>query len=185
MAKNAMPSMLALLGLLAVAGYQNRDKLGKMIGDVQDRVASGAGGKTGTDQYGAGTQTASSDPLGGLLDGLGDLFGMNPKPGEEQPRGVLTKGLDDLMSTFRNKGQAETADSWVTMGVPTKGLSPSDVEQAIGDENLTELARRTGLSREDLLDRLATAIPETVDRATPDGYMPASDTELRDRLSRG
>ena len=30
-----MPSLLALLGLVAVAGYQNRDKLRDMIGDAQ------------------------------------------------------------------------------------------------------------------------------------------------------
>ena len=28
---NHTPSMLALLGLLAVAGYQNRDKLGNLL----------------------------------------------------------------------------------------------------------------------------------------------------------
>lgn len=176
MANNGMPSMLALLGLLAVAGYQNRDKIGKMIGDLQTRTASGAAGLPGS-----GGQQASGDPLGGILDGLGDLFGMTPKDG--QPRGVLTKGLDDLMDTFRNRGQADTADSWVTMGVPTKGLSAAEVEQAVGDENINELSRRTGLSRDELLQRLATAIPETVDRATPGGNMPKSDDELRDRLS--
>jgi uncharacterized protein YidB (DUF937 family) len=176
MAKNGMPSMLALLGLLAVAGYQNRDKIGKMIGDLQSRTASGAGGLPGS-----GGQVASGDPLGGILEGLGDMFGMNPKEGES--RGVLTKGLDDLMDTFRSHGQAEAADSWVTMGVPTKGLSASEVAQAVGEENIAELSKRTGLSRDELLQRLATAIPETVDRATPGGNMPASDDELRDRLS--
>ena len=30
-----MPSLLALLGLVAVAGYQNRDKLRDMIGDAK------------------------------------------------------------------------------------------------------------------------------------------------------
>ena len=28
--RNTMPSLAALLGLLAVAGYQNRDKLGQL-----------------------------------------------------------------------------------------------------------------------------------------------------------
>ena len=52
----------------------------------------------------------------------------------------------------------------------------------MGAENLAELSRRTGLSREDLLERLATTIPAAVDRATPGGNMPASDTEMRDRM---
>jgi uncharacterized protein YidB (DUF937 family) len=95
---------------------------------------------------------------------------------------VLTGGLDDLMDSFRKSGQADTADSWVNTNVPTQGLSPSQVEQAVGAENLAELSRRTGLSREDLLERLATTIPAAVDRATPGGNMPASDTEMRDRM---
>ncbi len=128
-----MPSMLALLGLVAVAGYQNRDKISEALKGAQTP------GRTGR-----------SD--GGLLGGLGDL-----------------------MDSFKSAGQSETADSWVTPGVPTKGLTPQEVERAIGSENLDELSTRTGLSREDLLQRLATAIPETVDRLTPEGRWPTDD----------
>jgi uncharacterized protein YidB (DUF937 family) len=97
---------------------------------------------------------------------------------------VLTKGLGDLMDTFRASGQKETADSWVTMGVPTRPLSPSDVEQAVGADNIAELSKRTGLSHAEILERLATTIPDTVDRMTPGGSMPASDDEVKDRLSK-
>jgi uncharacterized protein YidB (DUF937 family) len=87
------------------------------------------------------------------------------------------------MDSFRRSGQTETADSWVTMGVPTRGLSPEGVASAIGEDNLAELSRRTGLTRDELLQRLATAIPEGVDRLTPGGSMPASDEDIRDRLA--
>jgi len=145
--------MLALLGLLAVAGYQNRDKISGALKGLQ---SPGADGRTN----------------GGLLGGLGDLLG---GAGAGAAGGGLAGGLGDLMNSFKSAGQAETADSWVTPGVPTKGLSPQEVEQAIGSENLDELSARTGLSREDLLQRLATAIPETVDKLTPDGRMPTDD----------
>jgi uncharacterized protein YidB (DUF937 family) len=144
-----MPSMLALLGLLAVAGYQNRDKISEALKGAQ------AGGGTGR-----------SD--GGLLGGLGDLLGGNGKGG-------LAGGLGDLMDSFKSAGQSDTADSWVTPGVPTKGLTPLEVERAVGSENLNELSTRTGLSREELLQRLATAIPETIDRLTPEGRWPTDD----------
>lgn len=176
MAKNAMPSMVALLGLLAVAGYQNRDKISEALKGLQNR--------TGPD--GAPVQ----DGLSSILGGLGDLFGggangtdASRTAGGNGNGNVLTGGLGDLMDSFRNSGQSETADSWVTMGVPTKGLSPSQVEQAVGADNLAELSQRTGLSREELLKRLATAIPESVDRLTPGGNMPQSDAEMRDRLT--
>ena len=36
------PSMTALLGLLAIAGYQNRDKLAEMLGGAGPKGPSGA-----------------------------------------------------------------------------------------------------------------------------------------------
>jgi uncharacterized protein YidB (DUF937 family) len=53
-----MPSMTALLGLLALAGYQNRDKLAELL--------NGAGNSNG--QPNVGNQQG---PLGGLLGSLG------------------------------------------------------------------------------------------------------------------
>jgi hypothetical protein len=56
---SGMPSMTALLGLLAIAGYQNRDKLAELL-----RGAGGAApGSSGTSQ-----------PLGGLLGNLGGML---------------------------------------------------------------------------------------------------------------
>ena len=149
-----LPSMVALLGLLAVAGYQNRDKISEALKGLQDRNA-GTGGT----------------PQGGL-DGLfGGLSGMLGGAGG----GGLAGGLGDLLDSFRSSGQKDVADSWVTPGVPTQGLTAEQVEQAVGAETLDELTRRTGLSRAELLERLATAIPENVDKLTPDGRFPSED----------
>jgi uncharacterized protein YidB (DUF937 family) len=150
-----MPSMLALLGLLAFAGYQNRDKISEALKGLKDRNAD----PSGTPQ----------DGFGGILDGLGSLLG------GAAGGGGLTGGLGDLMESFKKSGQGEVADSWVTPGVPTKGLTPEQVEQAIGSENLDELSRRTGLEREELLSRLSTAIPTSVDQLTPDGKFPTEE----------
>lgn len=165
---NRMPSMLALLGLLAVAGYQNRDKISDALKGMQ---TAGGDGRPGSGGDGRG------EGLGGLLGGLGDLLGGLGAPGTASGAsgGGLAGGLGDLMESFKSAGQKETADSWVTPGVPTKGLSTQEVEQAIGAENLDELSTRTGLSRDELLKRLATAIPETVDKLTPDGRWPTDD----------
>lgn len=152
---NKMPSMLALLGLLAVAGYQNRDKISEALDGLKNRTPSPDG--------------KPREGLDGILDGLGGLLG------GAAGGGGLAGGLGDLMDTFKKSGQADVADSWVTPGVPTKGLTPNQVEQAIGADNLEELSRRTGLSRDELLSRLATAIPENVDRMTPEGKFPTED----------
>lgn len=41
--RNTMPSLAALLGLLAVAGYQNRDKLGQIFQDAKGRAPNSGG----------------------------------------------------------------------------------------------------------------------------------------------
>ncbi len=86
-----MPSMTALLGLLALAGYQNRDKLGELL--------KGATGNTG--QPGAGGQQG---PLGGLLGNLGGALAGGGVGG------LLNGGLGELLDRFKQNGQGDTAE---------------------------------------------------------------------------
>jgi uncharacterized protein YidB (DUF937 family) len=158
-----MPSMLALLGLLAVAGYQNRDKIGEMLN------SAGAGG---TPRDGSLPPGQSQGGLDSLLSGLGGLLGGGATGS------TVTGGLGDLLDRFKQNGDGEAADSWVSTG-PNQGLRADQVEQAIGADNITELSKRTGLSREELLERLATAIPEGVDKLTPEGRLPTEQEASR------
>lgn len=164
--------MLALLGLLAVAGYQNRDKIGTALGGLQKDAADPStpiGGIANSlgGLFSGGTGTQAGGGLSGILDGLGGSG--------------LSGGLGELLNSFKAAGHGSVADSWVTPGVPTQGLTPEQVGAAVGEENLTELSQRTGLSRDDLLQRLATAIPPTVDTLTPGGQMPTED-QVRQKL---
>lgn len=177
MAENrAMPSMLALLGLLAVAGYQNRDKIAQVL---QGRQGQGSLPDGSTPP--AGSQPASTG--GGLLNELGSLFGGGAGTAAGAA-GTVSGGLDDLLKTFKDAGHKEVADSWVTPGVPTQGLSPEQVESAIGSDALNELSRRTGLGYDEIVKRLSTTIPETVDRLTPDGKFPQTEEEARQLLTK-
>ena len=153
--------MLALLGLLAFAGYQNRDKISEML------KKAGAGSADPNRPPGS-----APSGLEGVLAGLGDMIG--GKGGNGGNSGTLSGGLGDLVDRFKQTGQAETADSWVKPG-PNRGLTPEQVEEAVGAENIDELSARTGLPRKELLDRLATRIPEGVDQLTPEGRMPSED----------
>jgi uncharacterized protein YidB (DUF937 family) len=154
-----MPSLLALLGLVAVAGYQNRDKLRDMIGDAQRGRSGGP-----DDQAGA----AGS---GGLLDEISQMFGSG-NSGRN-----LSEGLGSLVDRFRNAGQGAKADSWVSTDA-NRELQPDELETAIGVDTIAELSRKTGLSRAELVTRLTAALPETVSRLTPDGRLP-SETEAQ------
>ena len=63
-------------------------------------------------------------------------------------------------------------DSWIRQG-PNEPLKEQEVEAAIDDETLSALSRQTGLTKEELLARLSTALPEAVDQLSRNGELPA------------
>jgi uncharacterized protein YidB (DUF937 family) len=149
------PSMTALLAVLAIAGYQHRDKLAEMLGGAVGRGAGvpGEGGRSGG--------MAGGPTTGGLAGGAGG-GGIG---------GMLSGGLQDLLDRFRQSGHGETAESWVKQG-PNRPVQPRDLEAALGSETLDSIAQQTGLSREDIVARLSRDLPDAVDRYTPDGRVP-------------
>lgn len=151
-----MPSMVALLGLLAVAGYKNRDKIKEMLGE-----ANPAPGTAGGAPPQSGGQESVLGKLGGLLGGA-------------SVGSVLSGGLRDLVDRFKENGHAEAADSWVKTGA-NQPIGAEHLEQAIGPDVMDTLATRTGLSRDELLSRLQRELPEAVDKFTPEGRLPTED----------
>jgi len=145
------PSMTALLGLLAIAGYQNRDKLAEMFRNATSGHPTAGGG--------AG--------LGGLLGNLGGLLGGGGVGS------LLNGGIGDLLEHFKQNGQGDAAQSWVDKG-PNKEVTPPELRQAIGSDLLQQLEQQTGLSQEELLQRLSRELPTAVDKYTPDGRVPAA-----------
>lgn len=155
-----MPSMVAFLGLLAAAGYQNRDKIAEVLGGLKQQP-DGEPGLANAPK----AQGGALGNLGGLIGGAG-------------VGSVLSGGLRDLVERFTQNGQGEAADSWVRPG-PNQALGPDQLEQAIGPEVLNTLVQQTGLSREELLSRLTRDLPAAVDKFTPDGRLPTEDEAAR------
>ena len=147
-----LPSMTALLGLLALAGYQNRDKLAELL--------KGAGSNDA--QLGASTQQG---PLGGFLGNLSSAAAGGGVGG------LLGSGLGELLDRFKQNGQGDAAESWINKG-PNKELPPPQLKQAIGPDVLAVLEQQTGLSQEELLARLSRELPSAIDQYTPDGRIP-------------
>ena len=152
------PSMIALLGLLAVAGYQNRGRISEVLGGMKQAPGGGPGQ---SNQQGGGVL----GKLGGLLTGA-------------SAGGVLSGGLRDLVERFKQNNQGQAADSWVNAG-PNQPLRPDQLEQAVGPEVLKTLSQQTGLSREELLSRLTRDLPAAVDKFTPQGRLPTEDEAAR------
>lgn len=169
------PSMTALLGLLAIAGYQNRDKLAEMIngggaaGGLSGRNPAGQGSGMGGGMATGMGNTPSGGGASGGMGGLGGLLGGLTGAGAG---GLLSGGLGELVDSFRQNGHGEVAESWVGTG-PNKPVEPPQLERAIGKDVLDHLTQQTGLPREELLSRLSRELPEAVDRYTPEGRIPS------------
>ncbi len=146
------PSMTALLGLLAIAGYQNRDKLGELLG-------------------GMGKSTTAASPGEGGLGGL--LRNLSGSLGGASAGSILSGGLGELLDRFKQNGHGETASSWVGTG-PNKDITPSQLQEAIGPDVLESLSKQTGLSQDELLARLSRELPDAVDKYTPQGRLPTA-----------
>lgn len=153
MSDNRFPSMTALLGLLAIAGYQNRDKITEWFNSANRQ-----------DRPGSPPPADIPEGAGGILGNLGGTLGAGGIGG------LLNGGLGELLERFKQAGQGEKAESWVRQG-PNEAVGPQDLEQAIGPDVLDALVRQTGLSREELLSRLSRQLPDAVDRYTPEGRL--------------
>jgi uncharacterized protein YidB (DUF937 family) len=159
----AYPSMLALLGLVAVAGYQNREKIAEMVG----KLGANTPRQPGLPQSGQG----GLGGLDGLLGGLRGALGGAGAATATGAGGLVRDGLGELVGRFQRNGRGDVAQSWVNHG-PNQDIEPNDLETAIGRDVLAELSQRTGLSRDDLLTRLSRQLPSAVDRYTPEGRLP-------------
>ena len=64
-------------------------------------------------------------------------------------------------------------DSWVGTG-PNRNMEPHDLEAALGPDVIEDLTETTGLSRQEILQRLSRELPHAVDQYTPQGRLPQS-----------
>ncbi len=153
------------MGVLAVAGYQNRDKIAEVLkglrNPTQPNGDTAPGGSIG-DVFGGLT--------GGGLGGLGDLFRGGAAGGS------VYGGLGDLLKQFEQEGQGETAKSWIEQG-QNKEIGEDQLSEVLGPEILDDLAAKTGLSREEIVGRLSRDLPEAVDDMTPHGQIPSDDPD--------
>lgn len=128
-----------------------------VLGLLAYRALKGKGGLAG--MLGTGQPGQSGDSSGGPLSG-----------------GALGGGLKDLLDRFRQSGQDDTAQSWVSKG-PNKPIAPQELEKTLGEERIQWLMEQTGLPRDQLLSGLSTELPGAIDELTPDGRVP-TDEEL-------
>jgi uncharacterized protein YidB (DUF937 family) len=176
------PTTMALLGLLA---YKAMQHFGNQPGQQAPApanpspgaspAAGGLGGLLGGLFGGGGGGSSAVTSLNELIPGgLGNLLG----GAGGGAGGLLTGGLGKLLQDFQNSGQGSAMQSWIGNG-PNQPVSPDDLESAIGNDTLDALAKRTGMSRDDLLAQMSQTLPGLVDKLTPNGRLPTQEEASR------
>ena len=112
--------------------------------------------------------------------GLGDVLkgGLGGLLAGGAAGSVLSGGLGDLMKQLQEGGLGDAANSWVGKG-QNKPVSPGDLSNALGADQIRAIAAQAGLPVDDLLKGLSQYLPDVVDHLTPDGRLPDASELLR------
>jgi uncharacterized protein YidB (DUF937 family) len=77
-------------------------------------------------------------------------------------------GVARLIQQFQDAGLGGVVASWIREG-RNDAISPAQVESVLGSAMVQELARRSGLETDAVLQNLSIMLPSLVDQATPGG----------------
>ena len=111
-----------------------------------DDAVSALGGKGGSGNQAMGA-------LGGLVEQAG--------------------GVQGILSKLQASGLGDKVDSWIGTG-PNKAISPDEVKQALGPDQVTQAAAKAGVSEDEAASGIASALPDLINKVSPDGKLPAS-----------
>ena len=107
----------------------------------------------------------------GMFDGL--LGGIVGAGMVSVVNDILEKhgGVQGVVGEFEKNGLGATVKSWVGTG-PNQPISPDEVHKVLGPELLQQLSEKSGLSVQDLAQKLSHVLPQAVDKLTPGGAVP-------------
>ena len=104
----------------------------------------------------------------GMLDGL--LGGIVGAGMVSVVNNIIEKhgGVQGVVSQFEQNGLGATVKSWVGTE-PNQPISPDDVHKVFGGDLLQQLSEKSGLSMQELTQKLSHVLPQVVDKLTPNG----------------
>ena len=134
----------ALLGLLALSGYNNQDQ----ISDVWGRLKARFDGDGVSDR---------------ALPDIDEAFLQNLKTwfGEVDLASTLDGAMTELDDIFAARGYSARTNAWFGDG-PNATIGRDELADALGEDLLVQLSQKTGLTRDDILFRLTDALPKAV-----------------------
>jgi uncharacterized protein YidB (DUF937 family) len=131
----------------------------------------------------------------GLMDQVGQAVGgmMGGQSGQnpllQAITGLLGKdsgvgGLAGLVQAFQKNGLGDIVNSWVSTG-QNLPATPSQIEQGLGGDLLSQLAGKAGLSSGAASSQLAGLLPDFIDKLTPNGKVEAGGLDQLMKLVQG
>jgi uncharacterized protein YidB (DUF937 family) len=79
-------------------------------------------------------------------------------------------GVQGVVAQLEKQGLGATVGSWIGNG-PNQPITAAQVQQGFGIEKLQQLAAQFGLSVPELSQKLAQALPQAIDKLTPNGVV--------------
>lgn len=89
-------------------------------------------------------------------------------------------GLQKLLSNLQSRDAGDKAQSWVSTGENMQ-ITPQELEQAVGSTEIEQIAQQAGALPEETKEVLAQALPQVVDKFTPNGEI-SDQAQLDDML---
>ena len=87
--------------------------------------------------------------------------------------GGLLGGLTEIVSKLSTGGNAAQVNSWVGAGANLP-IQPGQLSSALGQETISNLAARSGLTEQQLLAQLSAVLPQLINNLTPAGRLPTA-----------
>ena len=118
---------------------------------------------------------------GALL--LHHFFGQSSTPAPAPPPqagptggflgGGLFGGLTEIVSKLSTGGNAAQVNSWIGHGA-NQPIQPGQLGSALGQQTISDLAAKSGLSQQELLAQLSAVLPQLINNLTPAGRLPTA-----------
>jgi uncharacterized protein YidB (DUF937 family) len=170
--------------------------LGGSRGGLGGALEGGLGGALGG-MLGGGTGGALGGVLGGMFAGRGASTQDESSNRGGMGSGMLVAvllplamrwvqqngGVGALVDRLRGQGLGAHADSWLSTGA-NQPIDADAVRQAVGPDEISQMAQRAGVSEEEVADGLTHILPQVVDKLSPQGALPVdADDALGGALS--
>ena len=81
-------------------------------------------------------------------------------------------GLNGVLQQLQHNGYGQQVASWLGPG-PNDPITAQDLAQALNNDHVRQVAQKMGLPYDQMLQGMAKALPEAVDKHSPDGQLQA------------